>query len=90
MKLQKLELPASTIVIPISAQVESELIAFSEEEAKDFLQEFGLKESGLSMLIKKRNLWPTNYLTAGKMEVRAWTIHKGDTAPQARSNPYRF
>ncbi|MEK9166997.1 MAG: redox-regulated ATPase YchF [Patescibacteria group bacterium] len=82
---KKLELPASTIVIPISAQVESELIAFSEEEAKDFLQEFGLKESGLSMLIKKAYeiLGLQTYLTAGKMEVRAWTIHKGDTAPQA-------
>lgn len=82
---KKLELPNTAIVIPISAQVESELIAFSEEEAKDFLQEFGLKESGLSMLIKKAYeiLGLQTYLTAGKMEVRAWTIHKGDTAPKA-------
>lgn len=82
---KKLELPASAIVIPISAQVESELIAFSEEEAKDFLQEFGLKESGLSQLIKKAYeiLGLQTYITAGKIEVRAWTIHKGDTAPKA-------
>ncbi len=82
---KKLELPPTAIVIPISAQVESELIAFSEEEAKDFLQEFGLKESGLSQLIKKAYeiLGLQTYLTAGKIEVRAWTIHKGDTAPKA-------
>lgn len=81
----KIGLPDSAVLIPISAKVESELIGFSDEEAAEFLNEFGLKESGLSLLIRKAYevLGLQTYLTAGKVEVRAWTIHKGDTAPQA-------
>jgi len=72
-------------VIPISAKVEEELIGFSEEEAQDFLKELGLKESGLNALIKAAydTLGLMTYFTAGVKEVRAWTIHKGDTAPRA-------
>ncbi|MEK7145585.1 MAG: redox-regulated ATPase YchF, partial [Patescibacteria group bacterium] len=72
-------------VIPIAAKVEAELIGFSEEEANDYLKELGLKETGLNQLIRKAYdvLGLQTYFTAGVKEVRAWTIHKGDTAPQA-------
>lgn len=82
---RKMELPSSAVIIPICAKVESELIGFSDDEASDFLKEFGLKESGLAQLIRKAYeiLGLQTYFTAGKMEVKAWTIHKGDTAPKA-------
>jgi GTP-binding protein YchF len=77
--------PASTKIIPISAKVESELVGFSEEEAQEFLDALGMKETGLHQLIREAydllNL--QTYFTAGVTEVRAWTIHKGDKAPQA-------
>lgn len=80
-----LALPATATVIPISAQVEAELSAFSEEEAKAFLDELGLKETGLHRVIREAYdlLGLQTYLTAGEMEVRAWTVKKGATAPQA-------
>jgi ribosome-binding ATPase len=72
-------------VIPISAKVEEELVGFSEEEAKEFLNELGIKDSGLNSLIKAAYeiLGLQTYFTAGVKEVRAWTIPKGATAPQA-------
>lgn len=80
-----LGLPESAQVIPISAKVEEELINFTEEEAAGFLEELGIKESGLNALIKAayQTLGLMTYFTAGVKEVRAWTIHKGDTAPRA-------
>lgn len=80
-----LDIPATTPVIPISAKVESELIAFNEEEAAAFLQELGLKETGLHRVIREAYdlLGLQTYLTAGEIEVRAWTVKKGATAPQA-------
>jgi hypothetical protein len=80
-----LGLPETAKVIPISAKVEEELINFTEEEAAGFLEELGIKESGLNALIRAayETLGLMTYFTAGVMEVRAWTIHKGDTAPQA-------
>lgn len=78
-------LPETAKVIPICARVEEELINFSEEEAGSFLNELGIKESGLNALIHAAydTLGLMTYFTAGVKEVRAWTIHKGDTAPQA-------
>jgi hypothetical protein len=72
-------------LLPISAQIESELVDMTEEEALEFLKEMGLKETGLNALIKTayRTLGLATYLTAGEKEVRAWTIHKGWLAPQA-------
>lgn len=80
-----LGLPESAKVIPICARVEEELINFTNEEAKGFLDELGIKESGLNALIRAAYeiLGLMTYFTAGVKEVRAWTIHKGDTAPQA-------
>lgn len=81
------ELGASDLnkIIPISAKVESELTDFNEEEAKEFLSELGLKETGLNRLIREAYelLGLQTYFTAGVKEVRAWTVKKGATAPQA-------
>lgn len=73
------------LIIPISAKVESELIDFNEEEAAEFLGDLGLKESGLNRLIREayQLLGLQTYFTAGVKEVRAWTVAKGATAPQA-------
>lgn len=72
-------------IVPICAKIESELADLSEEEAQMFLEEIGAKESGLESLIHKAFdlLALQSYFTAGVQEVRAWTIYKGDTAPQA-------
>jgi GTP-binding protein YchF len=69
----------------ISAQIESDLIDLSEEEAKQFLKELGVEESGVGALIRATYhlLGLRTYFTAGEKEVRAWTIHVGDTAPKA-------
>lgn len=81
----QLELPANAPIVPISAKVEAELIGFDDEEAQEFLQEMGLKETGLNRLIQTAYdlLGLQTYFTAGVKEVRAWTVKKGATAPQA-------
>ena len=72
-------------VLTICAKVEEELSALDEEEKEMFIEELGIGESGLSKLIKKSYslLGLISYITAGKPEVRAWTIKKGTKAPQA-------
>jgi GTP-binding protein YchF len=69
----------------ISAQIESDLIDLSADEAKQFLAELGVQESGVGALIRATYhlLGLRTYFTAGEKEVRAWTIHVGDTAPKA-------
>ncbi len=69
----------------ISAQIESDLIDLSADEAREFLEHLGVKESGVGALIRGTYhlLGLRTYFTAGEKEVRAWTIHAGDTAPQA-------
>jgi GTP-binding protein YchF len=71
--------------VVISAQIESDLIDLSEAEAKEFLKELGVSESGVGGLIRATYhlLGLRTYFTAGEKEVRAWTIHVGDTAPKA-------
>jgi GTP-binding protein YchF len=71
--------------VVISAQIESDLIDLSQEEAKEFLRELGVAESGAGALIRGTYhlLGLRTYFTAGEKEVRAWTIHAGDTAPKA-------
>jgi GTP-binding protein YchF len=71
--------------VVISAQIEGELIDLSPEEAQEFLQDLGVNESGAGLLIRATYhlLGLRTYFTAGEKEVRAWTIHAGDTAPQA-------
>jgi hypothetical protein len=71
--------------VVISAQIESDLIDLSPDEAKQFLKELGVEESGVGALIRATYhlLSLRTFLTAGEKEVRAWTIHVGDTAPEA-------
>ena len=71
--------------VVISAQIESDLIDLSAEESKDFLKELGVTESGVGVLIRATYhlLGLRTYFTAGEKEVRAWTVKKGSTAPQA-------
>jgi GTP-binding protein YchF len=71
--------------VVISAQIESDLVDLSPEEAKQFLKELGVEESGVGGLIRATYhlLGLRTYFTAGEKEVRAWTIHAGDTAPKA-------
>lgn len=72
-------------VLYLCAKMESEIVAFNEEEQKEYLKQFGLFESGLNRLIKKSYeiLGLISFLTAGVIEARAWTIKKGTLAPQA-------
>ena len=72
-------------ILPICAALEAEISALSDEEKIMFLEELGLERSGLDRMIQKcySLLGLISYLTAGKPEVRAWTITKGTKAPQA-------
>ncbi len=69
----------------ISAKIEEELVDLSDEEKTEYLSELGIQEPGLERLIKKAYeiLGLISFLTAGKKEVRAWTIKKGTKAPDA-------
>lgn len=72
-------------LIPISAKIESELIDFEDEEAKVYMKEMGLGETGLNLLIISayETLGLITFFTAGPKEVRAWTITRGTKAPGA-------
>jgi hypothetical protein len=72
-------------VLPICAKMEQEIAELPDEDKAMFLEELGLKESGLDRLIKCSYalLGLISYLTGGSDEVRAWTITKGTKAPQA-------
>lgn len=72
-------------VLPICAKIEEEIAEMTPEDKMMFLEDMGLHKSGLDRLIQKSYslLGLISYLTAGKPEVRAWTIKKGTKAPQA-------
>ena len=72
-------------VFVVCAEIEQEIAELDDDEKNMFLEELGLKESGLEKLIKASYslLGLISYLTAGEPEVRAWTIKKGTKAPQA-------
>lgn len=72
-------------VVAICAKMEADMADMSDEDKALFLQEMGQDEPGLNRLIRAgfSLLGLQTYFTAGVKEVRAWTIHKGDTAPQA-------
>ena len=72
-------------VVTFSARVEMELAELAPEERQEFLTDLGLSESGLDRLGRAAYhlLGLQSYFTAGEKEVRAWTIHRGDTAPAA-------
>ena len=72
-------------VVALCAQIEAELADLDDEDKLAFLADLGLQEPGLNRLIRAGYdlLGLQTYFTAGVKEVRAWTIHKGDTAPKA-------
>ena len=72
-------------VVPFSAKIEAELSELSGEERREFLDSLGIESAGLDRLIRAgyHLLGLQTYFTAGEQEVRAWTIHQGDTAPKA-------
>ncbi len=79
-----LQISKDTFVV-ISAKIEAELAALSDEEQKEYLRDIGLETSGLERLIRGayETLGLMSFLTAGEKEVRAWTIKKRSTAPEA-------
>ena len=81
--LQQLVAPAQALFV--CAKLESELRGLDESDRSELMQSYGVTESGLIQLIHAAYnvLGLQSYLTAGQQEVRAWTIKKGSTAPQA-------
>jgi hypothetical protein len=75
----------ATEAVVISAQIESELVDLTPEEAAEFLKDLGVASSGVDALIRAvyHLLGLRTYLTTGVQETRAWTIHAGDKAPAA-------
>jgi hypothetical protein len=84
-KKELADLVAPSQALFICAKLESELSGLDESDAKELLESYGQSESGLVQLIHAAydTLGLQSYLTAGEKEVRAWTIKKGFTAPQA-------
>jgi hypothetical protein len=72
-------------VVPVCAGIEAEIALLDEQDRQEFLQELGLKESGLDQVIRAGYslLDLLTFFTAGKRQVRAWTVRSGSTAPQA-------
>lgn len=72
-------------VVPVCAKIESELAELDEADRGEMLRELGLTEPALASLARAayEMLGLQSYFTAGEKEIRAWTIHRGDTAPQA-------
>jgi GTP-binding protein YchF len=84
-RLQEFAGKQNAPVVAICAKTEAELADMSDEDRLMFLEEMGQHEPGLNRLIRAafKLLGLQTYFTAGVKEVRAWTIHVGDTAPQA-------
>ena len=82
-KLNDLVAPAEAVIV--CAQIEAEVATLDPEDAVELLASYGQQESGLVQLVHVgfRTLGLQTFLTAGPKESRAWTIHTGDTAPQA-------
>ena len=85
LKVKKVSESENAEILPICAALEAEIATLDDEEKLLFLSELGLERSGLDRMIQKcySLLGLISYLTAGKPEVRAWTIEKGTKAPQA-------
>ena len=82
-KLQALVAPAEAVFV--NAKLEEEMSGMDRAERKEFLSSYGVKDDALAGLIQAayKTLGLQSFLTAGKKEVRAWTIKQGSTAPQA-------
>lgn len=79
------ELGVTNNWIFFNAKLENDVLAFSPEEQKEYLDQFHLEDTGLNRMIKKcyEILGLISFLTAGTLEARAWTIKKGELAPEA-------
>jgi hypothetical protein len=84
-KVEEMARKEKAPVVAICAKIESEIADLEDEDKAMFLAEMNLEEPGLNRVIRATYdlLGLQTYFTAGVKEVRAWTIHKGDTAPQA-------
>lgn len=84
-KVKEFAADENSEVIVVCAKIESEIAELEGDEKQEFLQDLGIEESGLDQLIKAAYnlLGLETYFTAGKQEVRAWTIKHGTKAPQA-------
>ncbi len=84
-RVREYALAEGNSVIPICAKLEEEIAQLPADERKPFLESLGLQQSGLQRLIKASfdMLGLITYLTTGEIETRAWTIHRGETAPEA-------
>ena len=84
-RLQEYAASQNAPVVAICAKMEADMADMSDEDKALFLEEMGQSEPGLNRLIRAafRLLGLQTYFTAGVKEVRTWTIHIGDTAPQA-------
>lgn len=79
------EMVAPSQAVFVNAKLEEEMSGMSPAERKEFLQEYGIEEDALGELVRAayQTLGLQSFLTAGKKEVRAWTIKQGATAPEA-------
>ena len=77
--------PRNDNFLYLCAKMESEIVAFTSQDQKEYLDQYHLSDTGLNRLIKKsyETLGLISFLTAGTIEARAWTIKKGTLAPQA-------
>jgi ribosome-binding ATPase YchF (GTP1/OBG family) len=84
-KKELAEMVAPQKCVFVNAKLEAEMADMSKEEKQEFLDSYGIKEDGLSQLVRVAydTLGLQSYLTAGDKECRAWTIPQGATAPQA-------
>ncbi len=84
-KVRELAKAEGAVVVPVCAAIEAEISQLDEADRGDFLKELKLDEPGLNRVIRGAYalLGLQTYFTAGVKEVRAWTVHRGATAPQA-------
>ncbi len=84
-RLRALAAEAGAEVVPVCAAIEAEIAELEDEEKAEFLADLGLDEPGLDRVIRAGYalLHLQTFFTAGVKEVRAWTVHRGATAPQA-------
>lgn len=85
LRKQLAESVAPSQAVFVNAKLEAEMSGMTAEERKEFLREYGVEEDALGELVKAayKTLGLQSFLTAGKKEVRAWTIKQGATAPEA-------
>ena len=84
-RVNELAAAENAIVVPVSAALEAQIADLEDEDKLMFLEDMGMQEAGLDRVIRAafKLLGLQTYFTAGEKEVRAWTVRKGATAPQA-------